>query len=436
MDLTPLQERCIREAASWYGDTQGNIGAPVFYLAGYAGSGKSTVLPYLIEKMGLNASDVAFCAPTGKAAKVMTTKLREVYGEIDRAKTIHSTIYVPGSQKVDMLEKRIEHTTHKLAELQSKSDEWNTLNNELKSLEAELDAAYKTKGEMVFHLNPDAEVAQKKLIVVDEASMVGSSLAEDLKWFNIPILAMGDPLQLPPVKDKHGLTIGKPDFFLDEIHRQALDNPIIWLSQQIRKGINIQHGSHGGLVHIVRPKDDEWTVNMDYNAQVLVGTHKTRYRTIKKIRDAMGYKGINEPQKDELLIFGKNSKNYANMVNGTFAWVTKDVEPFKEGVNNCMVHVEDQDTGIKCAALAAQSIFEDHFITYERSQRDQAKAYYGLRDYEHLDFGYAITGHKSQGSQWDNVIVHDESGVFQRDADKWLYTCVTRAANELILVMR
>lgn len=59
------------------------------------------------------------------------------------------------------------------------------------------------------------------------------------------------------------------------------------------------------------------------------------------------------------------------------------------------------------------------------------------RDERHLDefdFGYAITCHKAQGSQWDRVVVYDQSGVFREDSAKWLYTAVTRAADKLIVV--
>ena len=56
------------------------------------------------------------------------------------------------------------------------------------------------------------------------------------------------------------------------------------------------------------------------------------------------------------------------------------------------------------------------------------------KDYEQFDFGYAITVHKSQGSQWDNVLLMDESMKFKRNASKWLYTGLTRAAKQIKVV--
>jgi exodeoxyribonuclease-5 len=54
--------------------------------------------------------------------------------------------------------------------------------------------------------------------------------------------------------------------------------------------------------------------------------------------------------------------------------------------------------------------------------------------FDEFDFGYCVTCHKSQGSQWNNVAVYDESYVFQEDQFKWLYTAVTRAAEKLTII--
>ena len=50
-----------------------------------------------------------------------------------------------------------------------------------------------------------------------------------------------------------------------------------------------------------------------------------------------------------------------------------------------------------------------------------------LRGSQHFNYGYALTAHKSQGSQWPHVIVYDESGTFREDWKRWLYTAITRA---------
>jgi len=55
--------------------------------------------------------------------------------------------------------------------------------------------------------------------------------------------------------------------------------------------------------------------------------------------------------------------------------------------------------------------------------------------FDEFDFGYVLTVHKAQGSQWDDVVLFDESGAFSDNRERWLYTGVTRAAKRLTVVM-
>ena len=54
---------------------------------------------------------------------------------------------------------------------------------------------------------------------------------------------------------------------------------------------------------------------------------------------------------------------------------------------------------------------------------------------DEFDYGYALTVHKAQGSQWDDVIVFDESWAFREHRHRWLYTAITRASQRLTVVM-
>jgi exodeoxyribonuclease-5 len=85
--------------------------------------------------------------------------------------------------------------------------------------------------------------------------------------------------------------------------------------------------------------------------------------------------------------------------------------------------------------FAYQGLFEEH-VKREKNFATAAKpsAYRARINDNHVDFGWAITCHKSQGSQWDDVVVHDESGSFREAADQWLYTAITRAAERLVIV--
>lgn len=451
MDITPtdLQNKGSNTIARWYAENRGTESK--FYLAGYAGSGKTSVLPFIIDNLGLTPQQVTFCAPTGKAAKVITGKLRSMYGDKSiLARTIHSSIYMPARARVEALREMIatmeqelrafsetvgdfmgdpsgmaefdKRVAEKRLAIEEKEEEFKIANRE-----------YKRNGPQ-FVLNMDAPIKDTKLIVVDEASMVGEEIANDLAMFGVPILAIGDPAQLPPVGDKPGLTASRPDFFFDEIHRQAADNPIIRLSMDIRNGKEIRPMTMGDRVRIVKRRNDEWTFNTDYDAQVLCGTHRKRWGLTKGIREACGYHGL-APQPDEPLIICKNSKKNPVLVNGSFVTCDQAPKELNEGDASFDMKITDENNDSYFINVY-QGLFEEHQAKEQGYfSADQYAGFDAKRKSEHADFGWAVTVHKSQGSQWDRVIVHDESSVFRADAAKHLYTAVTRAAEELVLVL-
>jgi exodeoxyribonuclease-5 len=131
----------------------------------------------------------------------------------------------------------------------------------------------------------------------------------------------------------------------------------------------------------------------------------------------------------------KNSKNAPALVNGSFVTCIDSPGDLYDGDASIDLTVEDED-GKQYKLRVNQGTFEEHHLR-KREAATAAKydAFDSKRFDEILDWGWVITAHKSQGSQWDNVIVHDESGMFRDDADKWLYTAVTRAAEELTVVI-
>ena len=442
VSLTDKQLKGAKSISDWFRSGRRDE-FDFYYLAGYAGTGKSTILPTMIDYCGLDPQEVAFCAPTGKAAKVITTKLKDQFGQVEDAKTIHSLIYLPRPETAEILEIEVERIKAAISTEMDKAYQGEITDNELveklrKDLlikEKELEDAYHDSDKPRFSLNLESTIREKRLIVVDEASMVGDKITDDLLKFGVPILAIGDPEQLPPVGDIPGLTAGKPDYFLDEIHRQALDNPIIRLTMDIRAGKSIRPCTMGDAVRIVTRKDDEWTVNPEYDAMVICGTHRKRFRLVSKIRKMMGYKS-DAPQEGEPLIVTRNSRKNSKLVNGSFVTCMEDVGDLIDGKAHFPIHVLDKDDNTDYRFRCVQEPFEAHVSKGKDSasaeKRDVFKA---KKECEHLDFGWAITCHKSQGSQWDNVIVHDESDVFRDDKNRWLYTAATRAAEQLTIVL-
>lgn len=169
---SPQQDTALSLAGAWLRLRH----QPTFYLAGYAGTGKSHLARHLA---GHARGNVAFAAFTGKAARVMRQK------GCEGARTIHSLIY----------------------------------NTEVHP-----------NGHVTVTLKPKDDLRQYSLIVIDECSMVNEEMGRDLLSFGIPVLVLGDPAQLPPVSGGGYFTSQDPDFMLTEVHRQAADSPILGAS--------------------------------------------------------------------------------------------------------------------------------------------------------------------------------------------------------------
>jgi exodeoxyribonuclease V len=211
---TPTEHQfgAIKKIAHWYKNDQqmeytsdGGMLSPVLTFGGLAGSGKSSCLPNIVEQLKLHVEDVAMLAPTGKAAKVMREKLR-LDGLNIETKTIHSAMYLPKALKAEVLEKRLKMCLDILNEnLRQDHDEVYFDGNKitikhLKEIAAitkhDLDKAWTVSEGPKFTFNVESKLFNKSLIIVDEASMVGSEIAADLRSFGIPIIAIGDPVQI------------------------------------------------------------------------------------------------------------------------------------------------------------------------------------------------------------------------------------------------
>lgn len=350
-----------------------------YWLAGYAGTGKTSIAPYIVAEM--RAHRPLFVAPTNKAAKVLSGKLGQ------EAISIHKAVYFPPSEN--------------------------------------------DTGELGWRINPNGRAAGADLIICDEASMVGTRLGEDLASFGVPIIAIGDPGQLPPVNDQPYFCVGKPDFVLTRIHRQAEGNPIIALSRDIREGKRLSVGSMNGSVQIARPGAVD--MNLDKLPQIITGTHRRRWSITHTIRDLKGLANSWLPYTGEPLICRKNSMAH-NLINGQEA-TAGDFSVAAEDAQLDAGVTTDEGESVTCKAWRGPFKEHDSGAPVRPKMYDpdwQAQRGHGV---EVFDFGYAITCHVSQGSQWDDVLVYDESRVFRDDAKKWLYTACTRAAERLTVIL-
>lgn len=290
-----------------------------------------------------------------------------------------------------------------------------TIHSMIYSLDEERD------GDPKFRLNPDSKVAGAELVIIDECSMVDEDLGRDLLSFKTKVLVLGDPAQLPPVKGAGFFTNDDPDVMLTEIHRQAAESPIIRLATTVREGGRIEPCVMGS-VQVVRRSEINADVALAAD-QILVGLNKSRTAYNRRVRQLKGIAGI-DPVVGDRLVCLRNSRE-KGLFNGGI-WTAQEVDPEPDAV---VMRVAPEDAGMVRRPVDVSA----HRAYFEGREREFS--FTELRNYEAFDFGYALTVHKSQGSQWDSVLLFDESGSFREDRARWLYTGITRAAERLTVVL-
>jgi ATP-dependent exoDNAse (exonuclease V) alpha subunit len=358
---TPEQAAAIDSVGRWL-----RARSPqVFRLFGYAGVGKTTLARHAAASLN---GETVFAAYTGKAAMVMRAN------GCEGATTIHSLIY---TTKVD------------------------------------------DKGAYTFTVNPNSRAAHADLIVIDECSMVDDAMARDLLSFGTPILVLGDPFQLPPLKGAGFFTEAKPNVLLTQIHRQAADSPIIRLSKTVREGGVIEVGRYGET--IVAPSGDIGLREMIAADQVLCGRNATRKDVNRRIRESRGQSDPLPVDGDKLVCLKNNARK--RLINGMLGRAD-DVLGLDQ--NLVLFTFEGEDGGPATKASVHRAFFE--------GTDDRLPDVVRAKLYDHFTYGYGLTVHKAQGSQWNHVLVFDESDCFRDQSARWLYTAVTRAADRLTLV--
>ena len=278
-----------------------------------------------------------------------------------------------------------------------------------------------TEGEApTFVLNDDSPAAKANLIVIDECSMVDEEMGRDLLSFGKKTLVLGDPAQLPPIQGGGFFTEAEPDAMLTEVHRQAADDPIVRLSMDVREGKRLSHGTYGRSRIISKSDiDAEAVTSAD---QILVGMNKTRRAYNRRLRELQGFSG-DMPNAGEKLVCLRNNRA-KGLLNGGLFRVEK-ASGLRRGKVSLSVKPEETITAkpLRVRVLPAFFQGEDDIPYALRKASDE------------FDYGYALTVHKSQGSQWNDVVLFDESFAFREHRARWLYTGITRAAERLTIVM-
>lgn len=246
-----------------------------------------------------------------------------------------------------------------------------------------------------------------QMMLLDECSMVNRPLAQDMLRTGMRIVACGDPGQLPPVFGEQFFSV--PDFTLIEPHRQALESPIIRQAYQVRNGIHYQPDGEGFQVCQTIPREQ-----LLQAGAVIVYTNKSRRDLTILMRDMKGY-ARKFPQPGEPVMCLKNFKD-AGLFNGG-VYTLK--QPFEPGDSDIVVEVDGVDTCVRNVEFECIPSSIDLEVDEPNTR---------------FDFGYVITCHKAQGSEWENVIILDEYPLWREDRNKWLYTAITRASQKVSII--
>jgi len=406
--FSPKQEKALSAIAAWIADPNAK---QTFYLAGVAGSGKSTLVEHIVQ--GLTGR-ISYMAPTGKAAHVMRRK------NCPTATTVHKAIYTPAGDPPT--KEQIEKLREEAKRLYAVNEPGarataDRLIEQLKRAEE----ARKRKGPR-FTLNLDSELRYSKLGVVDEASMADGRMGEDLESFGTKLLVIADPAQLPPIYGAGYFTSREPDAFLDEIHRQALDSPILQLADLARHGRPLPYGQIGEGVDVRRYGDPSLEARALTAEMIIVGRNRTRHACNAKIRRLLGRADEPVPVSGDRAICLRNNHDLG-LLNGS-TWT----------VEHCTPNLDKMTAKIEVQSTEDRERIECSTWLHPFMAREEELADLPRRDHQEFAFSWAITAHKSQGSAWNDVLVFDESRQFGKDASKHLYTSITRAVRTLTIV--
>jgi exodeoxyribonuclease-5 len=402
MKFSPTQDAALKAVSHWYRHESKK--KQTFKLFGWAGTGKTTLARHFAEDIN---GTVKYACFTGKAAHVMAQK-----GCVG-ASTIHRLIYTPKMQSRERLNKLED-------ELEKLKAEPEPQFNIIAEVEKEVTAERENTGRMSFALNMESELRDASLLILDEVSMVSMTVGADLESFGVPILVLGDPEQLPPIFGEGYFTNSAPDILLEEIHRQALDNPIIAMSKLVREGKPLPLGNYGSSQVLVGKQDLDKMKDYDI---ILTGLRKTKKWCDDKYRSIVGHTTV-IPKAGDKVMCVKNNHNLG-LLNGQIWECVGDAVPI--GTGQVILYLRDENK-TEISVVAADKPFSGEKL--ERWEHEE-----GVQEFE---YAYAITVHKSQGSQWNNILLFDQKDRFPnfsaRDRQRWLYTGITRAAEKITVV--
>ena len=274
-------------------------------------------------------------------------------------------------------------------------------------------------GTIHFTLKHHTEIAKYNLLIVDEYSMIPEELIVDIEESAIKVLYLGDDFQLTPIKGKN---VFKKDIQLIEVHRQALESNIIRIATGIRNNVTPAYCKHDDFVYSPASKMSFKDVFMPVDMR-LCGKHTTRRKWIDRFREERGYTKLLPSSGEDLLCIRNNKEQ--GLYNGMTVVCNDDVW------SKATSQVKPTVVRVKLDGRDNIPVWTGEFLGFDhKSQKFPIKYSTGI-----FDYAYAMTVHKSQGSEWDSILVYnDPIGDSPEKCRKWLYTAVTRARKRVYLI--
>ena len=392
MELTKKQKIGLDLAVEKYKNKEKFI-----VISGYAGSGKSTLVRFIVEALEIPEEEICYATFTGKAAEVLRKKGNP------NSLTLHKLLYENYPRK-----------------------------------------------DGTFYRRPKLSL-EYKVVVVDEISMAPKEMVDLLLKFPVFCIFLGDPFQLPPIyKDTDNGLLEHPDVFLDEIMRQAAESEIIQLTMKIRNHQPISYFK--GKEVMIIPKSELLTGHLTWADMIICGTNNQRLTTNKEMRKILGYeKDIEEGEK---VIIKRNYWDCLNfdfepLVNGSVGYINNIRESYAiipkyiKNLDNYFIESFNANFRPEVGSIYPEFKFDKRFLIEEVSDitpqieyQIRRNAFLEIPDIPlRMTYGYAITCHSAQGSQWDKVLVLEEKFPYDKEEHaRWLYTACTRPAQKLVLV--
>lgn len=421
--------------------THGSGTAPVYALGGLAGTGKTTLMKALEQELGVEA---VFGTPTHKAAAVLRRKLPP--DQAARVRTYHSMVYrMHATFHCEQTGKKVRRIVDSCMCGQSDAC----------LCPARFDPCTSGKSEHTCRIREELTPERREflgghreIVIVDESSMLSFEEVTDIRSFGVPILLVGDRHQLPPVKAEMNPWITKPDVELTQIHRQGADSGILQAAHDVRRIGRMSRARYGTGDTVRMPMSnpdmegvfERWEKGHGPDRVLITASNKVRAMFNASmhgegtVRAGDRVVALGGKVYDALRVRMKGADmhttgSFLQVHNGMTGTVLKTTErggPVLDMVVRLDDHAlatPDEPICILVGACARAQFGAERDLPFNSPDRPKGSRLW--------DYAYALTAHKAQGSEFDNVMVIDE---VPPSYAQWLYTSITRAKKACLVV--